>query len=44
MIRADQPEHPWIVIGLILMGIVARLVPHPPNTTPLMAIALFGGT
>ena len=44
MTRAAQPAHPWIVIGLILMGIVARLVPHPPNATPLMAIALFGGT
>lgn len=44
MTRTAQTDHPWIVIGLILMGIVARLVPHPPNATPLMAIALFGGT
>lgn len=36
--------HRKLVIGFILMGVVARLVPHPPNATPLMAIALFGGT
>ena len=37
-------NHSLIIIGLILLGIVARLAPHPPNATPLMAIALFGGT
>jgi len=40
----DSPLQRKVVIGLILMGLVARLVPHPPNATPLMAIALFGGT
>lgn len=35
---------PWLVFGLILIGVVARLVPHPWNATPIMAIALFGGT
>ncbi|MBI4003931.1 MAG: hypothetical protein HY353_02820 [Candidatus Omnitrophica bacterium] len=34
----------WLVVGLILVGIVSRLVPHPWNATPLTAIALFGGT
>jgi hypothetical protein len=28
---------------LILAGATARLLPHPPNFTPLAAIALFGG-
>ena len=32
-----------LVCGLILMGAVARLVPHAWNTTPVMAIALFAG-
>ena len=32
-----------IVYGLIFLGIVSRLVPHPWNATPVMAIALFGG-
>jgi hypothetical protein len=33
-----------LAAGLIVLGVVARLVPHPPNATPVMAIALFGGT
>ena len=41
--RAAQRQ-PWIVFSLILLGVVARLVPHPWNATPIMAIALFGGT
>jgi len=33
-----------LVVSLLLLGIAARLVPHPWNATPVMAIALFGGT
>jgi len=44
MTRETYSERSWIIMGLILMGVVARLVPHPPNVTPLTAIALFGGT
>lgn len=33
-----------LVVGLIVLGILARLAPHPWNATPVMAIALFGGT
>ena len=33
-----------LVYGLIFLGVVSRLVPHPWNATPLTAIALFGGT
>ena len=32
----------WIV-GLILLGVAGRVIPHPDNFTPLMAVALFGG-
>src|SRR5215212_2089173 len=28
---------------LILLAMVGRLVPHPPNFTPVLAAALFGG-
>jgi hypothetical protein len=28
---------------LILVAMVCRLVPHPPNFTPVLAVALFGG-
>ena len=44
MEHVERRGHVWLVIGLMVLGVVARLVPHPPNATPLMAIALFGGT
>ena len=31
------------VAGLIALGVLARLLPHPHNVTPLTAMALFGG-
>lgn len=38
-------EHPrWLIYALLVLGIVARLSPHPWNATPTMAIALFAGT
>ena len=32
-----------IAIIFILIGVVLRLIPHAPNFTPIIAIALFGG-
>ena len=32
-----------LIIGFILLGILTRIIPHPPNFTALGAIALFGG-
>ncbi len=32
-----------IISLLILIGVILRLLPHPPNFTPILAIALFGG-
>jgi len=32
-----------LLIGMILTAAVSRLVPHPPNLTPIAAMALFGG-
>jgi len=40
----EDRRHSPLVIGLILLGVVSRLIPHPWNVTPLTAIALFGGT
>ena len=34
----------WVAIGLILLIVLSRLVPHPPNFTPVLAAALFCGT
>ncbi len=31
------------VAGIILVAAVSRFLPHPPNVTPLMAMAIFGG-
>lgn len=41
---SERTGHTALVIGLIVLGIFSRLVPHPWNATPVMAIALFGGT
>lgn len=32
-----------ILAGMILVAVASRLIPHPPNFTPVAAIALFGG-
>jgi len=32
-----------LALGLIVIGIVMRFLPHAPNFTPVAAIALFGG-
>jgi hypothetical protein len=32
-----------VLIGMILAAAASRLVPHPPNFTPIGAMALFGG-
>ena len=44
MPHSERPGHSSLVMALILLGVVARLVPHPWNATPTMAIALFAGT
>jgi hypothetical protein len=33
----------WFVLTLVLVAAGSRLLPHPPNVTPLAAVALFGG-
>ena len=32
-----------IILGMMLVAVLVRLLPHPPNVTPVTAIALFGG-
>lgn len=34
---------PWVLAALILLAALSRLLPHPPNVSPVEAIALFGG-
>ena len=32
-----------LLVGMVMAAALARLVPHPPNVTPIAAMALFGG-
>jgi hypothetical protein len=32
-----------VLAGIVVSAALARLVPHPPNVTPVAAMALFGG-
>jgi len=32
-----------VLVGMIMVATLMRLIPHPPNFTPLTAMALFGG-
>jgi len=38
----EIPKRLWI--GMVVLGACARLVPHPWNFTPMMAIGLFAGS
>ncbi len=38
------PQTLWIAFGLIVLIVVARWVPHPPNFTPVLAVALLCGS
>lgn len=29
--------------GILILAVLSRFLPHPPNFTPILAIALFGG-
>src|SRR2546429_9840040 len=31
------------LVGIVVAATAMRLMPHPPNVTPIAAIALFGG-
>ena len=33
-----------LLIGFIVLAVLVRLLPHPPNVTPIIALALFGST
>lgn len=34
---------PWVLATMIVAAALTRLLPHPPNFSPVEAIALFGG-
>ncbi|MBI2618778.1 MAG: hypothetical protein HYW57_01710 [Ignavibacteriales bacterium] len=33
-----------VLISMVLAAVASRLIPHPPNFTPMIALALFGGS
>lgn len=39
----DDTGRQLLAVGLLVVAAFARLLPHPPNMTPLVAVALFGG-
>jgi hypothetical protein len=43
MLSHGNLVHFGILTGIVLLAAAARLVPHPPNVTPIAALALFGG-
>jgi hypothetical protein len=43
-VENSKPPAPVVWIGIVLLGACARLIPHPWNFTPLVAIGLFAGT
>jgi len=34
---------PVVLAGMILLAVLSRVIPHPPNFSPIEAVALFGG-
>ena len=34
---------PIVLAGMILLAALSRVIPHPPNFSPIEAVALFGG-
>ena len=43
MLRLLKNKNHILIVLLMLIAAFSRLIPHPPNFTPLTAIALFGG-
>ena len=33
----------WFIVGLLVIGILTRFLPHPANFTAIGAVAIFGG-
>ena len=47
MPHAEPSRHlspgPWVLAAMIVVAALTRLLPHPPNFSPVEAVALFGG-
>lgn len=40
---AEFAPGPWVLAAMIVAAAMTRLLPHPPNFSPVEAMALFGG-
>lgn len=40
---AEFAPGPWVLAAMIVAAALTRLLPHPPNFSPVEAMALFGG-
>lgn len=43
MLAPSRNQGMWVAAGLIALIVFSRLIPHPPNFTPVLAVALFCG-
>jgi len=43
MWRSENKREEFLALALVLIGVLLRILPHPLNFTPVMAIALFSG-
>nr|WP_146580154.1 DUF6580 family putative transport protein [Neorhodopirellula pilleata] len=43
-IRSFDTSHAVMLMAAVAVAVIARLLPHPPNFTPLAALGLFAGT
>jgi hypothetical protein len=43
MAMSDRRFLLLVLVGVVLLAAAARLLPHPPNVTPVTAMALFAG-
>ncbi|MBW8048939.1 MAG: hypothetical protein FVQ77_01085 [Cytophagales bacterium] len=43
MKTTNEKIHLTVLAGIIVLAAISRLIPHPPNFTPIAAMALFGG-
>ena len=42
-LRSQNSTDQLLALGLVVLGVLFRVAPHPDNFTPVMAIALFSG-
>jgi len=41
--KRNMKKEILFAIGIVAIALLSRFIPHPPNFTPILAIALFGG-